>query len=211
MGAKKRNTLRSKAASRLGNVVKVDDSKPTTELPEDPKAFLHQFKETKKEKHSNKQNDFLSKIKQNSGKLNPEFEGISKSSVRRRKRKMRDNLKPKLDDLLTSLQQEDDLNQFTTEHVELPNNNNEGAMTIDENPFAPVSNPPARIPVTKIVERIEPGSIKIKKNEPNIRNKKGAKLLAAKERERFNEVISNQVFKQNSFSALRDIIKMQKK
>lgn len=210
MAAKKRNTLRNKAASRLGNVAKIDDSEPLTELPEDPKAFLHQFKETKKEKHSNKQNDFLSKIKQNSGKLNPEFEGISKSSVRRRKRKMRDDLKPKLGDLLTSLQQEDDLNQFTRERVELSNNNND-FMTIDENPFAPTANPPARIQVTKIVERIEPGSIKIKKNEPNIRNKKGAKLLAAKERERFNEVISNQVFKKNSFSALRDIIKMQKK
>ena len=210
MAAKKRNTLRNKAASRLGNVAKIDDSEPLTELPEDPKAFLHQFKETKKEKHSNKQNDFLSKIKQNSGKLNPEFEGISKSSVRRRKRKMRDDLKPKLGDLLTSLQQEDDLNQFTRERVELSNNNND-FMTIDENPFASTANPPARIQVTKIVERIEPGSIKIKKNEPNIRNKKGAKLLAAKERERFNEVISNQVFKKNSFSALRDIIKMQKK
>ncbi|SMN17990.1 similar to Saccharomyces cerevisiae YGR081C SLX9 Protein required for pre-rRNA processing [Maudiozyma saulgeensis] len=210
MAAKKRNTLRNKAAARLGNTSKVDEVEPIAELAEDPKAFLHQFKETKKEKHNNKQNDFLSKIKKSSGSLNPEFEGISKSSVRRRKRKMRDNLKPRLDDLLTSLQKDDDLNQFTREESGL-NITNDNIST-DQNPFGPSSvNPPARIQVTKIVERVEPGSVKIKKNEPNIRNKKGAKLLASRERERFNEVISNQVFKQNSFSALRDIIKMQKK
>ncbi|CAB4251904.1 similar to Saccharomyces cerevisiae YGR081C SLX9 Protein required for pre-rRNA processing [Maudiozyma barnettii] len=209
MAAKKRNTLRNKAATRLGNTSKVDEVKTVTEFTEDPKAYLHQFKETKKEKLNNKQNDFLSKIKNNSGSLNAEFDGISKSSVRRRKRKIRDNLKPRLDDLLTSLQKEDDLGEFTRENVDM--NVTTDNINIDQNPFSPsVVNPPARIQVTKIVKRVEPGSIKKRKNEPNIRNKKGAKLLASKERKRFNEVITNQVFKQNSFSALRDIIKMQK-
>lgn len=204
MAAKKRNTLRNKAAARLGGSVLSPDAatEPALDLPEDPKAFLHQYKETKREKQTNKQTDFLSKIRQGSGRSDPAFEGISKSSVRRRKRKMRDNLKPRLDDLLVSLQKEEDLNEFTKEP--------EDAAAPSTNPFAPNTDAP-HIKVTRIVEKIEPGSVKIKRNEPNIRNQKGAKMLAVKERQRFNEVLTNQVFQQNSFSALRDIIKMQKK
>lgn len=204
MAAKKRNTLRNKAAARLGGSVLSPDAAtaPVLDLPEDPKAFLHQYKETKREKQTNKQTDFLSKIRQGSGRSDPAFEGISKSSVRRRKRKMRDNLKPRLDDLLVSLQKEEDLNEFTKEP--------EDAAAPSTNPFAPKTDAP-HIKVTRIVEKIEPGSVKIKRNEPNIRNQKGAKMLAVKERQRFNEVLTNQVFQQNSFSALRDIIKMQKK
>ena len=56
---------------------------------------------TKKEKQKTKSSDFnekiLSKVSFNlSG-------GISKSSTRRRKRKAKENLKPKMDDLLLSL------------------------------------------------------------------------------------------------------------
>lgn len=206
MVAKKRSRLRSKAAARSAGILKTVDSGSLVDLPEDPKAFLHQYKETKKEKHSNKQNEFLSRIKKGSNG-DASFDGISKSSIRRRKRKMRDDLKPRLDDLLTSLQQEEDLDQFTRENTDLDLT---GSNT-NENAFIKDIDPPAMIQVTKIVEKVEPGSVKIRKNEPNIRNKKGATMLAAKERERFNEVITNQVFKQNSFSALREIIKMQKR
>lgn len=206
MAAKKRNTLRNKAAARLGGSVLTNDAAlPAMDFPEDPKAFLHQHKETKREKQTNKQTDFLSKIRQGSDRKDASFDGISKSSVRRRKRKMRDNLKPRLDDLLVSLQKEDDLHEFTREESPA------AGPSVSENPFAPKVDATPHIQVTRIVEKMEPGSVKIKRNEPNIRNQKGAKMLAAKERQRFNEVLTNQVFQQNSFSALRDIIKMQKK
>ena len=67
--------------------------------------------------------------------------------------------------------------------------------------------------VTRIVKSkkpLEPGSIKIKKNEPNIRNKKGARALSIKESKRFMQVLKTDEFKKNSFAALRDIIKLQK-
>lgn len=206
MVAKKRNTLRGKATTRLQNGASIL-SQPITnsaeEFPEDPKAYLHQFKETKKEKQSSKQSAFMDRIKDSTN--NGEFAGISKSSIRRRKRKMRDDLKPKMNDLLTSLQQEDDLREITrTENDE----SNIDVMEDIDSYLNTTSN------VTRIIKSEKPfstGEIKIKKNEPSIRNKKGAKLLSKKETERFQKVLNNQEFKQNSFSALRDIIKLQKK
>ncbi|CCK68568.1 Slx9p KNAG_0B01210 [Huiozyma naganishii CBS 8797] len=192
MVAKKRSTLRGKASARLGHKT-VEESVPEVplELPEDPKAFLHQRKETKKDKLLTKQTAFLSQIKNSSAN---EFGGISKSAVRRRKRKERDDLKPKMQDLLTSLEQEGDLKEFT-ENAE----GDSTAMEVKRQTF-------------RLVERdLEPGTVKIKKNEPNIRNKRGAKILSIKETERFSQVLQNEQFKKNSFSALRDIIKMQKR
>lgn len=206
MVAKKRNTLRGKVAARLGSKpLDIPTITPTVddELSEDPKAFLHQYKESKKEKQMNKQSAFISKIKQSSKN---EFSGISKSSIRRRKRKLRDNLKPRMEDLLTSLKQELDLKEFTTESP-----NKEDIMTDESTISLLASNRPSS--VTRIVDSKkppEPGSIKIKKNEPNIRNKKGARALSIKESERFIQVLKTDEFKKNSFAALRDIIKLQK-
>ncbi|CAL9737566.1 ribosome biogenesis protein Slx9p [Monosporozyma servazzii] len=203
MVAKKRNTLRGKASSRLGS--KPLDSSifaPENELEaaEDPKAFLHQYRETKKDKQLNKQSAFISKIKETASS---EFAGISKSSIRRRKRKLRDDLKPRMEDLLTSLKQEPGLQEITKsieegEHDSVPDGSHMSSVAA----------------VTRIVSKqkpLEPGSIKIKKNEPNIRTKKGAKALSIKESQRFMQVLKNDEFKKNSFGALRDIIKMQKR
>lgn len=203
MVAKKRNTLRGKVSARLQDGVSILNqpiTAPAEEFPEDPKAYLHQFKETKKEKQILKQNAFMDKIKDST--QNGEFAGISKSSIRRRKRKMRDDLKPKMHDLLTSLQQEDDLREIVASDRNEDNANNMEDVQMHTSK------------VTRIIKNEKPfttGEVKIKKNEPNIRNKRGAKLLSMKETERFHKVLNNQEFKQNSFSALRDIIKLQKK
>lgn len=203
MVAKKRSTLRGKASARLSSKpldASIFAPENDVEVAEDPKAFLHQYRETKKDKQLNKQNAFLSKIKETSSS---EFAGISKSSIRRRKRKLRDDLKPRMEDLLTSLKQEPGLQEITKSIEE------EGeASTMDGSHMSSVA------AVTRIVSKekpLEPGSIKIKKNEPNIRTKKGAKALSIKESQRFMQVLKNDEFKKNTFGALRDIIKMQKR
>ncbi|CCH60055.1 hypothetical protein TBLA_0C02450 [Henningerozyma blattae CBS 6284] len=234
MAIKKRNTLRNKAANRGStqtNNVETNILNNATsileKLPEDPKAFLHQPKESKKDKILNKQSSFLSQVQQKALKVNPSLSGISKSSARRRKRKMRDELKPKMQDLLTSLDQEEDLKQISNDlkkrqaevlKVYGNNNNNNNNNNANDNDDMDIDNT-AKNNVTNIIRKssylkansvIEPGSIKIKKNAPSIRNQKGSKLLTVNETKRFNEVLTNQVFQKNPFGSLRELIKMQK-
>lgn len=86
----KRTQLRTKAARSSSRAVKQSGES----LPEDPQAFLHQYKETKQQKLLNKRQTLLSKLGTESS--------ISKSSLRRRKRKEKQELKPKMEELLTS-------------------------------------------------------------------------------------------------------------
>ncbi|CAI4038776.1 hypothetical protein SMKI_06G1240 [Saccharomyces mikatae IFO 1815] len=209
MVAKKRNTLRGKASARNNQKFGADvvndgivDEK--YDLESDPRAFLHQPKETKKEKLLNRQSTFLSHLKEKSAPsdgLSANFDGISKSSIRRRKRKLREELKPRMQDLLTSLEQEKDLQDI----IEKRN------MTMDDDKDIDMD---SRIRIVDAKEirskEAEPGSIKIKKNQPNIRNQRGAKALAANETARFNQVLTNQDFQKNPFGALREVIKLQK-
>ncbi|BAO39802.1 Ribosome biogenesis protein SLX9 [Kluyveromyces marxianus] len=192
MVAKKRTGLRAKAA-RLSNVEaeRDEDARVVSELPPDPKAFLHQHRETKKEKLQAKSENFISRITEQ----NKNMSGISKSSLRRRKRKMRDELKPKMDDLLNSLQQEGVLDDEET----TPGNKEEV------------------VSVTKVTKSAAYGSVtanstavkgQLRKNEPNIKNQKGAKLLAKQESKRFNEVLANEAFQKSPFEALKEAIRM---
>ena len=78
MVAKKKN-LRAKAAVRLARAPDVDDVEPEQMvLPEDPKAFLHIPRESKKQKMATKSKSFLSKLHESTS-LNG---GISKSALR---------------------------------------------------------------------------------------------------------------------------------
>lgn len=205
MAIKKRNTLRNKAASRSGAPstlpVPIEPTTPMiSQLTPDPIAFLHQPRESKKEKQQLKQSAFLSQIKEKNS--NVSFEGISKSSIRRRKRKMRDDLKPKMQDLLTSLQNEEDLKDYakssnTDEELDdFFDNNNGSSKTVKI------------IKKSSIAETKQPGYVKIKKNEPNIRTQKGSKVLAINETKRFNDVLNNNAFKANPFGSLRELIQM---
>lgn len=179
MVAKKRNTLRQKAAAASTSKKSQEPQNDLEiDIGEDPKAFLHQHKESKKEKNLSRQQTFLEQIRQRND-LDPNFAGISKSAIRRRKRKTRDDLKPKMGELLTSLGQEEDLKEQLEEKPE------EREVTVVEEPQ------------------------KKRKNEPNIKNQKGAKALSIQESERMKQVLSNSSFRQNTFGALRDVIGMQ--
>lgn len=193
MVAKKRNQLRNKAASRLSKPEEFDSTEIVSLLPPDPKAFLHQPRESKKEKVLNKSQSFVSKIKDQASLNNS---GISKSSLRRRKRKLRDDLKPKMQDLLTSLQKEGVMEEIKDQDEQNKQRQNVTNFTASNNPFH--------------LESKESGSVRIKKNEPNIKNQKGAKALAQNETVRFQQVLKNQSFQQSPFSALREVIKMGK-
>ncbi|EDO17104.1 hypothetical protein Kpol_1025p24 [Vanderwaltozyma polyspora DSM 70294] len=206
MVAKKRNTLRSKAAAGRNAKTSVLEDSVLNELPPDPKAFLHQHRESKRDKQNTKQQSFLSQIKNKSLGLDSNLAGISKSAARRRKRKIRDDLKPKMGELLTSLEKEEDLKEYTQDQDDSKDADGDEQMEISINN------------VTKITKSNKygklshelPGSVKIKKNQPSIRNQKGAKQLAIDESKRFNQVLTNQSFQQNPFGSLREIIKMQK-
>ncbi|EHN02328.1 Slx9p [Saccharomyces cerevisiae x Saccharomyces kudriavzevii VIN7] len=134
-------------------------------------------------------------------RANANLDGISKSSVRRRKRKLREELKPRMQDLLTSLEQEKDLQGIMEESSAAVDGDDE--ITMDSR---------IRLVDTKELrsKKAEPGSIRIKKNQPNMRNQKGAKALAANETARFSQVLTNEDFQKNPFGALREVIKLQK-
>ncbi|CCD25917.2 Slx9p NDAI_0G01410 [Naumovozyma dairenensis CBS 421] len=217
MVAKKRNTLRNKASQKLllttasssssSPIISSNDQDvrgSISELPPDPKAYLHQARESKKDKQLNKQLSFLSKMKSKSTGKESNFDGISKSSIRRRKRKLRDDLKPKMEDLLTSLAQEQDLK----EHVR-----NNQRQRDDRRGHDVLCQPKLLnlLSMRNYTNMNEPGSVIIKKNQPNIRNQKGAKALSQLESKRFTQVLTNQTFQQNPFASLREIIKMQKR
>ncbi|SCU89872.1 LAME_0E05952g1_1 [Lachancea meyersii CBS 8951] len=200
MVAKKRNQLRTKAALRLGQSKSAIENEPTepVNLPEDPKAFLHQARESKKDKMLNKSQSFLSKLQEKTS-LNG---AISKSALRRRKRKMRDQLKPRMEDLLISLEQ-DGVTEATkdmADSAESDRNNQD-------------SNGAGFRNVTRISTATLPsesGSVLIRKNEPSIRNQRGAKMLTGKEIDRFQNVLQNKQFQQNPFAALKEVIQAQK-
>lgn len=101
----KKKSLRTKAA-RSSN--KEETVTQQFDFGEDPKAFLHVARETKKEKLANKHNEFKKQI------ITSATGGISKSALRRRKRKARDDLKPKMEDLLTTLENAPETEVVTT-------------------------------------------------------------------------------------------------
>ncbi|CCE91435.1 Slx9p TDEL_0C05460 [Torulaspora delbrueckii] len=197
MVAKRRTTLRNKAAAAAVASNANNEDVENIVVETSPRPFLHQPRESKKDKQNNKQQNFLNRVLAKATGQD-QFAGISKSAVRRRKRKLREDLKPKMGDLLTSLGQEDDLKEHVQEEI------------VDEK--VQVEEP--RRNVTKIVsiknqDHADPGFVKIRKNEPNIRNQKGAKVLSIRETTRMNNVLHNASFQQNPFGALRDVIKMQ--
>ncbi|SCU97197.1 LAFA_0G10286g1_1 [Lachancea sp. 'fantastica'] len=197
MVAKKRSQLRTKAALRLGQGKSADEKNETVEqlnLPEDPKAFLHQARESKKDKILNKSQSFLSKLHEDTSLSG----SISKSALRRRKRKTRDQLKPRMEDLLVSLQQ-DGVEDATSD---LTND-----ATLQDSGDKPTRNVTR---VSRTTPHLETGSVLIRKNEPSIRNQRGAKQLTGKEIDRFQNVLQNKQFQQSPFAALKEVIQAQK-
>lgn len=103
MAVKKRSTLRNKSSKKIGNVTK----KSVEEITKNDKIIDKIAEKVEKSIEDNKTTKF--KIKSNSIisstiSTDPNQVGISKSAIRRRKRKLRDQLRPKLtEDLLDAL------------------------------------------------------------------------------------------------------------
>lgn len=116
----KRTNLRTKAA-KTPHSPKIQEK---IELPEDPKAFLHKFKQTKREKQLNKHDKLISKLNNKSGIKK------SKKSVQKL---------PQMDDLLTVLNNDKNINilpkkEFINKNVKnLPNPKNQSGIKFIQN------------------------------------------------------------------------------
>ncbi|CCH45358.1 Ribosome biogenesis protein [Wickerhamomyces ciferrii] len=173
----KRTNLRSKVAARANTTSKSTPNQQV-ELPEDPKAFLHEYKESKRDKLQSRHQEFLTKL----NSKNDNNGNISKSSLRRRKRKQKQELAPKMNDLLTSL--EDTITPETATTT----------TTIQ----------PQKIPNINIIDKkfIETKT-KPNKNQPNPQNKKGSKKIEQVERLQFTNILKTTSFKKSPFEALK--------
>lgn len=180
--------LRAKVAARanLPNNERLNQQSINNELSEDPKAFLHEYKESKREKQEVRSKEFLNRLATKEG---ANLSGISKSSIRRRKRKQKAELLPKMQDLLASLEDtkedQDDLedNQISQKYSNV--------NIIDK-----------KTGKRAFVENIT----KNRKNLPNPRNKKGAKQIEKVETLLFNNTLKNPNFQKNPFATLKESI-----
>lgn len=108
---------------------------------------------------------------------------ISKSALRRRKRRAREELKPKMDDLLSNLPTSnapDDAHTVSSNTDEKDKSTQESSHTYLE----------AKSP----------------RNLPNATKQSGYSRIMATEHKHFNSVLQNHQFKSSPFSALRDAI-----
>lgn len=171
--------LRAKVAAR-SNTTNERPNQKVTELPEDPKAFLHEYKESKRLKQESRSKEFLNRL----ASKDDSNLGISKSSLRRRKRKQKAELKPKMQDLLESLESTNDTQE------EEPRDDRFANVNIVDNKTG------------KYIEKT-PG---INKNLPNPKNKKGSKKIEKVERELFSNVLKDTRFKASPFASLKESI-----
>ncbi|ODV82822.1 hypothetical protein CANARDRAFT_10201 [[Candida] arabinofermentans NRRL YB-2248] len=115
--------------------------------------------------------------------------GISKSAIRRRKRKLRDSLKPKLDDLLDALPV--DVQDVTNELQQQQQQQRyvaSGDISVD---------PTASATTTTTKNKLN--------HQPNF-HRKGSKLVEKMEMERFGKILKDENFKTNPFASLKEAI-----
>jgi ribosome biogenesis protein SLX9 len=167
--AKSSSSATAASASSLSDTPNTNNT-----IAEDPLAFLHGHKQTKRDKLLSKRDNFLTKI-QTSNTSN-----VSKSTLRRIKRKAKEQLKPKMEDLLTALDEAVEQTEGNTEISTKKSNIN-------------------IVPTQKFIS-------KNPKNLPNAKNKSGVKCIEKQERERFGSVLKDSKFKQSPFAALRENI-----
>ncbi|ODV64071.1 Slx9p ASCRUDRAFT_68097 [Ascoidea rubescens DSM 1968] len=198
MGIKKKGISKTKASKTLSSNFLVRNKKI---LKPSEVSFLHLINtDTKKEKQLMKSSKFLSKFTEDNIKKNPDpnlnqavdsnLIGISKSSLRRRKRKLRENLKPKLSDLLDSLNSiEDDNNSAKQPNKINKNSNNIQNVKIEKKGY-----------INK----------QLNKNQPNPHKSLNSfKIISKMENSNFIKVLNDESFKANPFQAIRDKINLQ--
>ncbi|ODV80663.1 ribosome biogenesis protein SLX9 [Suhomyces tanzawaensis NRRL Y-17324] len=178
-GIKKKSTLRNKSAKRSNLSNKISEFRQETggeEFHENP--LLKLSKITKKEKQQNKSASFALSVL-NKTTFNTS-NNISKSSLRRRKRKEKEQLKPNMQELLTSLpgaKDGDDLFSSNTTTIKSAKSS-EGFVK----------------------------SSKLNKNLPNATKKSGHQQILREEHKNFSNVLKNPAFRQSPFDALKSAI-----
>lgn len=193
MAIKKRTTLRAKSArsSTKGDINNKTEKAILDAAVESDIPFLKQSRITKFEKSENKSNIFKKKLnikdieKANVDKKylsDPKQPGISKSAVRRRKRKLKEQLNTKLDDLKDILDDSMNITEDTDKNNSSnPFQNNDNNVSI--NPFKLDHTPN---PHTSL---------------------KGAKKIEKDEIKRFGLILNDTGFRQNPFESLKEAIK----
>lgn len=110
---------------------------------------------------------------------------ISKSALRRRKRKAREELKPKMDDLLSSLPTSNTKNSMNA----VSSKTDEKSETAQDSSHTYLE---ARTP----------------RNLPNATKQSGYIKIMATEHKRFNSILQNHQFRSSPFSSLREAISL---
>ncbi|EGW33122.1 uncharacterized protein SPAPADRAFT_60434 [Spathaspora passalidarum NRRL Y-27907] len=145
--------------------------------------MLKLAKTSKKEKQQTKSNNFTAKL-MNKVTFNTS-NNLSKSALRRKKRREKEQLKPKMDELFSSLPE-------TSTNTDITNNT-----------------------TTKIVTASSgEGFIKSSKsnlNKPNPSKSSGFKQILKDEHKNFNNVLKNPQFRTSPFDALRNAIQQNMK
>lgn len=141
--------------------------------PENDNPFLKLLTVAKKDKQASRSSNFTQRV---ITKAADNGMGISKSALRRRKRKAREQLKPKMDDLLASL------SEPTTTIVD---SDAVKAHATDDHSYI---------------------SQNKNKNQPNITKQSGHRIIMNDERKNFTSLLRDSQFRSSPFAALKDAI-----
>ncbi|CAI5757692.1 unnamed protein product [Candida verbasci] len=184
-GIKKKSSLRDKSNSRKAHLSsKISEFRNDTTPNDDTyheNPMLKLAKTTKKEKQQNKSDKFINHL-MNKSTFNTSGT-ISKSALRRKKRKEKEQLKPKMNELL----------------MNLPTDGNE----INEQDKV------TKIVRPNSTEYIK--SSKLNLNRPNPTKSTGLKQIMKEEHKNFNNVLTNPDFRASPFDALKNAIKQNMK
>ncbi|KAI5969422.1 SLX9 [Candida margitis] len=176
---KKKSTLRDKSQRKSQLANKISEFKESSQPQDEPdyheNPLLKIAKTTKKQKQQEKSDKFINNLV---NKVTFNTSGsISKSSLRRQKRKQREQLKPKMDELLSSLPTGEEPQTKSTRLVQMPK--------------------------TEFVDN----TTKTKSNKPNPTKTTGHKKIMIEEHKNFGNVLKNPEFRKSPFDALKSAIK----
>lgn len=167
--------MRAKVAKKTKLSKQIAELKEEPEFHENP--MLKLLKITKKDKQLNKRNEFTNKLQSKvTFNLGP---GVSKSALRRQKKKKKEELKPKLNDLWSSLP------TTTTNLID----------AIDED-----------IKKGSVKPKEFISSSQKAANLPNANKKTGHAKILVEEHKNFNSVLSNKQFRSSPFETLKQAI-----
>ncbi|CAK9438280.1 uncharacterized protein LODBEIA_P25090 [Lodderomyces beijingensis] len=191
-GIKKKSSLRNKSErkSQLANKISQFKQEAQSQSQSAANGAYHEnpllkiAKTTKKQKQQEKSDKFIDTLV---NKVTFNTSGnLSKSSLRRKKRKEKEHLKPKMDDLLHNL---------PTEDTEAASASRGGVTRL-------VTHKAQKAQDNKYLE-----SNKSNLNKPNPTKRRGYKQIMKEENKNFSSVLKNPQFRALPFDALKNAIK----